>query len=296
MNTALQELAELGTLKYFNEVPENIGYSSSMFMMFGLPPTRLKGNPAFWTKNNGLYEITLARHPDHEIPYGCLARAVQIFIDTEVRTKNTNVIDAGRCYHDFARKLGYKDGKTNKELVKQLLNYVNCTIHLKIVKTTAKNTQLTLDNTLVSEHSDLFFDIPHPNQMTMSSGKIYLSEKYARHLHDHTVPLDMNVVRCFRRNPLALDFYRYMAYRTFDLNKELSFPDHFLFEQLGVGHKHDRLTRQRLNTILRAIKNDWPGLKADFKDGYFVLNPSGLAVPARPASHSRLIITHNTGG
>ena len=82
----------------------------------------MKGNPAFWIKENNTYTFTITRDPKYEIPYGCYARMNQIYIDTEVRTKNTNVIDVGRSFREYTQKLGYKDGKANKNLAKQLLN------------------------------------------------------------------------------------------------------------------------------------------------------------------------------
>lgn len=78
-----------------------------------------------------------------------------------------------------------------------------------------------------------FFDVKSPAQLTFSKGKILLNEDYAKYIYKHSVPLDMHLVRCFKRNPLALDFYRFLAYRNNNLHKTVSFPEELLFEQLG---------------------------------------------------------------
>ncbi len=290
--SSLLKLTDLVTQKHFEEVPEDIAFCSNIFMVFGLPGHKLKDNPAFWTKKSSSYELTITRNKKFEVPAGCYARMNQIFIDTEVRTKNTNVIDVGRSFRDYAHKLGYKDGKANKELAKQLVNYVTCAIELNI--TDHNPNRIAGVQTMIAEAWDFFFDVPNPDQLTMAKGKIILSEKYAKYIHNHSVPLDMNVVRCFKRNPLALDFYRFLAYRNNELNKPISFPDRLLFEQLGVGHEVHKVTRSRLRTILKFVQLYWP-VQAKFEDGYFELCPSPPAVQARIPSKSPLVIINNIG-
>jgi len=291
--SSLLKLTDLVTQKHFDEVPEDIAFCSNIFMVFGLPGHKLKDNPAFWTKKSSSYELTITRNKKFEVPAGCYARMNQIFIDTEVRTKNTNVIDVGHSFRDYAHKLGYKDGKANKELAKQLVNYVTCSIELNI--TDHNPNRIAGVQTMIAEAWDFFFDVPNPDQLTMAKGKIILSEKYAKYIHNHSVPLDMNVVRCFKRNPLALDFYRFLAYRNNELNKPISFPDRLLFEQLGVGHEVHKVTRSRLRTILKFIQLYWP-VQAKFEDGFFELQPSPPAVQARIPSKSPLAIINNISG
>ncbi|MDP2866127.1 MAG: replication protein RepA [Elusimicrobiota bacterium] len=290
--SSLLKLTDLVTQKHFEQIPEDIAFCSNIFMMFGLPSHRLKGNPAFWIKKSGSYNLVINRNVNYAIPSGCYARMNQIFIDTEVRTKNTNVIDVGQSFREYANKLGYKDGGADKELVKQLVNYVTSSISLNI--TDHNPNHIAGVQTMVAEAWDFFFDVPNPDQLTMAKGKIILSEKYAKYIHNHSVPLDMNVVRCFKRNPLALDFYRFLAYRSNELKKPISFPDHFLFEQIGVGHNQSKVTRHQLKIILRFIQGYWP-VQAKFEDGYFELSPSAPAVQARIPSKSPLVINNICG-
>lgn len=292
MNSAIKAARLATNRTHFKEPlnPEDIGFSSNIFMVFGLPAQRLKGQPAFWTKENALYKLTMARHIDYEIPSGCYARMNQIFIDTEVKTKNTNVIEVGRSFYEYAQKLGYKHGRAEKELVQQLVNYVTCRIDLVVVdEKLARRTEISA---LVSSGRDFFFDVQSPRQITISSGRIVLSEDYARYIHEHAAPLDLEVVRTFSRSPLALDFYRFLAYRVNGLNRTIEFPDRLLFEQLGVGHEVEKVTRARLKTTLRQVKGFWPGLKAEFADGQFILGPSDPAIKSKLPRRNPLSITH----
>ncbi len=269
------KFVDLVVQKSLGETKEDVGFSSNIFMVFGLPTRKLKGDPHDWTKKTSLCELTITRHKDYEVPYGCYARMNQIFIDTEVRTKNTNVIDVGRSFNDYVRKVGYREGYANKALLRQLINYVTSVV--RIEPRDPRPGRFTGVQSVVAKAWDIFFDVKNPEQLMLSRGEIILDEDYARYIHKHAVPLDMNLVCCFKRNPLALDFYRFLAYRSNELSETIAFPDRLLFEQLGTDQQADYVTRDRLRRILRAIQLYW-AVKAKFEDGYFELQPSSPAV------------------
>lgn len=284
-----KEFVDLIVQKKFDEVKDKIGFSSNIFMVFGLPTRKLKDNPPFWTKETSLCKLTITRHDKNEVPYGCYARMNQIFIDTEVRTKNTNVIDIGNSFTEYVRKIGYKKGRANKALLRQLINYVTSVIRIE-PKEPMSGRMLGI-HSVVARAWDIYFDIKNPEQMILLRGQIILDEGYAKYIHKHSVPLDMNVVHCFMRNPLALDFYRFLAYRNNGLNETISFPDKLLFEQLGTEQQADFVIRDRLKKILKGIQMYWP-VKAKFEDGYFELQPSPPAVQHKiPSRRSITIIS-----
>ncbi len=69
----------------------------------------------------------------------------------------------------------------------------------------------------------------------------------------------------------------------------MSFPDIFLFEQLGTEQTAHKVTRSRLRKLLKAIKMYWP-VQAKFEDGYFELQPSPPAVQHRVKSKTPITI------
>jgi len=286
-----EKFVDLIVQKRFEEVKEKIGFSSNIFMVFGLPTRKLNGNPAYWTKETSLCKLTIMRGEKYEVPYGCYARMNQIFIDTEVRTKNTNVIDVGRTFNEYVKKIGYKEGYVNKALLRQLINYVT-----SVIKVEPKDPipgRIIGVQSVVARAWDIYFDVQNPEQLTFSKGQIILDEGYARYIHKHSVPLDMNVVHCFKRNPLALDFYRFLAYRNNGLNETIAFPDKYLFEQLGTEQQADWSTRNRLKAILKAIQMYWP-VRAKFEDGYFELQPSPPAVQHKIPSKKPIEIVNKS--
>jgi hypothetical protein len=286
-----KKIVDLIVQKRFEEVKDEIGFSSNIFMVFGLPTRKLKDNPPFWTKETSLCKLTMTRHEKNEVPYGCYARMNQIFIDTEVRTKNTNVIDVGRSFNEYVRKIGYREGRVNKALLRQLINYITSVIRVEPKDPTPG--RIIGIQSVVARAWDIYFDVKNPEQLTFSKGQIILDEDYARYIHKHSVPLDMNVVGCFKRNPLALDFYRFLAYRNNRLDKTIAFPDRLLFEQLGTEQQADKVIRNRLKAILRAIQMYWP-VKAKFEDEVFELQPSPPAVERRLPSKKPIAIVNNS--
>lgn len=286
----MRKLINLIVKKNMGELAEDIGFSSNIFMVFGLPTRRLEGNPAFWTKKTSLCDLTISRHQKYEVPYGCYARMNQIFIDTEVRVKNTNVIDVGRSFQEYVTKLGYHDGRANKALLKQLVNYITSVIRVEPSPGNLAPGRLVGVQTMVGRAWDLHFDVENPEQLMLSKGQIILDEKYAEFIHKHAVPMDMNIVHCFKRNPLALDFYRFLAYRNNTLRRPISFPDRLLFEQLGTDQEANKVLRARLKHILEAIRMYWP-VKAKFEDEYFTLEPSPPAVQRKLPSRRPIAIT-----
>lgn len=286
----MRKLINLIVKKNMGELAEDIGFSSNIFMVFGLPTRRLEGNPAFWTKKTSLCDLTISRHQKYEVPYGCYARMNQIFIDTEVRVKNTNVIDVGRSFQEYVNKLGYHDGRANKALLRQLVNYITSVIRVEPSPGNLAPGRLVGVQTMVGRAWDLHFDVENPEQLMLSKGQIILDEKYAEFIHKHAVPMDMNIVHCFKRNPLALDFYRFLAYRNNALRHSISFPDRLLFEQLGTDQEANKVIRARLKHILEAIRMYWP-VKAKFEDEYFTLEPSPPAVQRKLPSRRPIAIT-----
>ncbi len=272
------KFVDLVVRKSLGEVKQDVGFSSNIFMVFGLPTRRLAGNPAYWSRETALCRLSVMRHEKFEIPNGCYARMNQIFIDTEVRTKNTNVIDLGGTFNEYVKKVGYKEGRANKALLRQLINYVTSVIRVE-PKDPARGEILGLQS-VVARAWDIFFDVKNPEQLSLAKGRIVLDEEYARYIHKHSVPLDMNLVRAFKRNPLALDFYRFLAYRNNGLGKRVCFPDRLLFEQLGTEQLTNKVTRNRLRKVLRAIQLYWP-VQAKFEDEHFELEPSPPAVERR---------------
>lgn len=271
------DLIALTEKKYFNELTEDIAFSSSIFMVFGLPTRKLKGHPEHWVKENKFFKLIIQRHPDpkYHIPYGCYARMNQIFIDTEVTKKQTNIIDIGISFGEYVEKIGYTKGYANRALLSQLINYVSSRII--VVPTLLEAGRSAGIQTGISKAWDIYFDYSNPNQLMLQEGKIILNEDYAKYIQKHAVPIDMNILRVFKDNATAIDFIRFLSYRNNNLRKEISFPEEYLFNQIGAEDTNLRRLRNKLNQVLTQLQLYW-SVRSGLKDGYFWLKPSPPAI------------------
>lgn len=264
-------------LKELGELELTIGYSSNIFMIFGLPTQQLSEGQVQWVKENKKYTFTLTQtHKGFEIPYGCYARMNQIFIDTEVKTKNTKIIDLGNTFNKYIEKLGYEEGRAYRGVKKQLSNLIRCSIGI-----TAKTPDIDAGTQmLVGRKWFISLDEHSPDQLELFKSQIILDEVYANYILKHAVPLDMEVIRFFNRNPHGLDFYRFLAYRNNNLSKPIVMLESDLFDQLGTCTENTRMLKLRSQEILRQIQAYWQ-VNAKFEDGYFHLFPSPPAVRPR---------------
>jgi len=279
--------ADIIAKRRMGELEPLIGFSANFFMMFGLP-TR-KYDKQTWTKDNPLYTFNLTQtNPKFDIPYGCYARLNQIFIDTQITTTRSNVINLGNSFNDYVKKLGYTEGRAYRGLKKQLLNLIRCSISVD-AKIPGVDAGL---QTLVGRKWYIDLNEKSPKQSELFQSKILIDAEYTQFVYKHAVPLDMRIVKVFKRNPLALDFYRFMAYRNNGLSQPLALREESLFDQLGTSISEAKKTKYRLLPILDKIKSDW-AVNAKFENGYFYLFPSPPAVDKKLASNAPLKIVNN---
>ncbi len=271
------------------ELEPLLGYSANFFMMFGLPTRKLQNNQQSIVKENPRYQFVVTQmNPKYEIPYGCYARLNQIFLDTQITTTRSNVVHLGNSFNEYVKRLGYTEGGAYRGLKKQLLNLIRCGISV-----TAKIPGADVGfQSLVGRKWYVSLDEKSPNQPDLFQSKILLDPEYTKFVFEHAVPLDMHVVKVFKRNPLALDFYRFIAYRNNGLMKTMQLTDESLFDQLGTSIAESKKTKYRLLPILKKIQSYW-NVNAKFENGNFYLFPSPPAVDKKLASTKPLKIVHN---
>jgi hemerythrin len=236
-------------------------------MLCSLPVRALKGNPFMWEKETKHLILTVYRDKNNKIPYGNYARLIQIWIDTEVVKKKKDVLDFGNSLNAFLKELGIKKGKANREVLKQLLNYLSCRIQIQVKDEANANHRQEI-NALVSVFNDLYFDPKQTDQLNLFKSKVQLSAEIVSFIRNHAAPLDMNIIRQFKNNALALDLIRLISYRNNGLiyknQKVLNLPEEELYNQLGATDKNVRKNRMKIKSLLKKIKPYWPELKCDF--------------------------------
>lgn len=266
LDKGLMKLAGTISKKKMGDLSDDTVFLSTVFMLCSLPVRALKGNPFMWEKETKHLVLTIYRDKNNKIPYGNYARLIQIWIDTEVKKKNKDVLDFGNSLNSFLKELGIKEGKANREVLKQMMNYLSCRIQIQIKDDVNKNHRQEV-NALVSVFNDLYFDPKQTDQLDLFKSSIKLSAEIVQFIRNHAAPLDMNIIRQFKNNALALDLIRLICYRNNGLiythQKVLNLPEEELYNQLGTIDKKTRQTRASIKKLLKQIKEYWPELKCE---------------------------------
>src|SRR5262249_23253818 len=105
----------------------------------------------------------------------------------------------------------------------------------------------------------------------------------AQEIREHPVPVDLQTVRALRTHPGALDFYQWMAWRSYFARSScriLLEGESGLFAQLGCLQDQPPFElRPRLKEWLRLIKVTWPACPNTLsRDGDAFLIRPGRAV------------------
>ena len=123
-----------------------------------------------------------------------------------------------------------------------------------------------------------------PDQPSLWESKIYLGEQFFNEIIRHPVPLDMNTLKALKRSSLGLDFYLWLAYRTFTLRAPLRLSWRHLYRQFGADPSKagDKRTVDNFRTKalreLKKIKLAWPELNYATAKGVLIVSPSTPSV------------------
>ncbi|MBA3066359.1 hypothetical protein FP828_07705 [bacterium] len=268
LDQGLVKFAQTISKKKMGELSDETVFLSTIFMLCSLPVRALKGNPFMWKKETKHLILKIYRDENNKIPYGNYARLIQIWIDTEVVKKNKDVLDFGNSLNSFLKELGIKEGKANREVLKQLLNYLSCRIQIQIKDDVNKNHRQEV-NALLSVFNDLYFDPKQKDQLDLFKSSVKLSAEIVTFIRNHAAPLDMNIIRQFKNNALALDLIRLICYRNHGLiythQKVLNLPEEELYNQLGTIDTRPRRIRTLIKNLLKQIKEYWPELKCNLE-------------------------------
>jgi hypothetical protein len=113
------------------------------------------------------------------------------------------------------------------------------------------------------------------------SNTITLSEAFYTEIDQHRVPMEREIVIALANSPGVLDFYVWIAWRSWVLKSATVrvpiFAEGGLKEQLGCQiHGDDRFLRRRVNQWLRVIRAHWPQCPGRISDDakYLILSSS----------------------
>jgi len=253
---------------------QEVAFNARPFVLCGLPLRPLPKDQVLYKRRNGSFFLHMVSHPDYGLPFG-QDRLVPIRVATlALRQKGRTVhFDSAALMLDFFRFP--KDGRYYRRMVQAFQRIFASTIFFG-----------TEDHPVGGRLMDWarfhFFDELHlwfreNDKCAFTTGgdhanTVTLSEAFYTEIDQHRIPMEREIVIALANSPGVLDFYIWIAWRSWVLKSgKIRVP---LFstgaqkEQLGCHiHPEDRFLRRKISQWLRVIRAHWPqcpaGISAD---------------------------------
>ena len=269
-----------------SEADPDMGFMARLMALCSLPRTN-PGDRLQYKRINGPYKLIMIAGGDNKLPFGNIPRLLLAWLCTEaVRTQKRELI-LGNSLSVFMRKLGMEDRSGSARgdrtrLRNQMKRLFHCQIEL--IYECEHGEQFMASR--IADRGELWWDPKRPEEPVLWESKIELGEKFFNEIIRHPVPLDMNTLKALKRSSLGLDWYMWLAYRTFALRAPLRLSWRQLYRQFGVdpAKANDKNTVNRFRTHalreLKKIKLAWPDLNYATAKGVLILSPSTPMIPS----------------
>lgn len=231
---------------------EELGFTSRPFVMSAFPARSVKETT--WIRKNGNSSLTITVPEGSKIPYG-IDRLIPIFLATkavQTRQRTISFDSAAEVLKLFGLPT---DGVSYKRLTEALDRVFKASVFFKV------------ENEKFSQQARFHFiselalwKKPSPadqQRFPEFRNKITLSHDFFQEILRHPIPLDLAVVKKLRNNPLALDVYMFLAYRSFSITRPTTIPIRALQEAFSstAAETNSRVFKARLKKAIERVSN-----------------------------------------
>ena len=273
-----------------SEADADLGFMARLMALCSLPRTN-PGKRLQYVRRNGPYSLVITATGLNKLPFGTLPRLLLAWVSTEGVKTQSPVLVLGKSLAEFMGKLDlHMSGGSNRgdrtRLRNQMDRLFNSTVSL-VYEDRGPDGSMRVKDTFtspVARKTHLVWNPRRPDEPVLWNSTIELGQDFFNEIIRHPVPLDMNILKAMKRSPLGLDFYLWLTYRTFTLNRPLRLSWRALYRQFGV--EPDRSSNKRTVDYFRAdclreltkIKTAWPDLHYTTAKGVLILSPSKPAI------------------
>lgn len=251
-----------------------LGFMSRLLIMVNLPYRDPGKDCKNWWRQNGNVTIDVNAGTEKGVsiglPYGAYPRLILAYLITQaVKTQNPTIY-LGKNFSHFIELLGIeKGGKTRKQLHKQLERTLSATF----AWTYRTDKQWSRANIQVSSQSQLWWDEKKPNQQSLWESYIRFNMDFFNEIMRNAVPLDLRTLATLKNSPLGLDLYMFIAWRTFNLEKDVYISWESLQQQLGGQYTDLKEFSRKCRFHIRRIQSLQTGLNIKVVRGRLCLSP-----------------------
>jgi hypothetical protein len=241
-----------------------------------------------YARRNGNFFLQIVAHPECGLPFG-QDRLIPIWVATlALRQKSRQVhFDSAAQMLDFFRLP--KDGFHYRRLVEAFKRIFGATIFFGTEEQSGTKAVIDWARFHFLDHVQLWYNSGSPcsdAQAELHENVITLSEVFYNEIDRHRIPVEREVVSSLTHAPGILDFYLWLAWKSWTVNGTTSrvpiVGSAALSDQLGVTeYSSPRRFRHLIVEWLAKLKAHWPKCPAVVtSDRRFLMVHSSRKSPA----------------
>jgi hypothetical protein len=271
---------------------QELAFHARPFVLCGLPLRQPPLGQQVHRRRNGKFSLHVVAHPDYGLPYG-QDRLIPIWVATlAVRQKNSVV-----RFRAAAEILEFfhlsKDGRHYRRIVEGFKRIFGATIFFGTEEDGGASRIIDYARFHFFDSMHLWFsDARIRNQSaTDDQGEnvVNLSQSFYDEINQHRIPVEREVLAALANAPGVLDFYVWLAWKSFTLRRHTAriplLGPSGLAAQLGnAPYAVERTFRLTVHRWLRTVRALWPECPANLASdsNCLTVRPSYQTSPVRP--------------
>jgi hypothetical protein len=267
---------------------QDLAFQARPFVLCGLPLRRPSLAQLSYTRRNGRFFLQIVAHPQYGLPFG-QDRLIPIWLATLALWQKSRELhfDSAAQMLDFFHLP--KDGFHYRRLVEAFKRVFGATIFFGTEENSATNKLLDWTRFHFLDRMKLWCgtgDRSSAAEAKSDDNVITLSEFFYNEIEQHRIPVEREVVASLAHALGILDFYLWLAWKSWTINHAPSripiVGPAGLCDQLGAAHySSPRRFRHLIVEWLAKVKLYWPECRAFVSsDRRFLVVPSSRKSPA----------------
>lgn len=268
------------------------GYVHAGFAMTALPHKRT--DVSEWVRDGTDIRLRIESGKTADgtvvgIPFGCTARLILLYLQTEAIKTRSREVELGRSMHSWLKVMGLNSGGKGYEAVREQSRRLSlCRLTFYRI---AEGGEAVLHGGFVREAILPARD--SGEQLSLWRETVVLDEVFYESLIRHPLPVRESAIRALSGRSMAIDLYIWLAYRLHRLERPTRVSWPALYRQFGAGFAQQRQFKAHARGALALALAAYPEARVRAEEEGVVLMASAAPLPERrlrvgpsPAGHS----------
>jgi len=258
-----------------NQPGRSLLFGARPFLLCGLPLRRPTDGTLEYERRNGAFVLHIQGHPKYGLPHS-QDRLIPLWVTSQAVKQQSRTIlfsSGSEILYDFGLP---PDGPHYRRLMDGFKRVFASTIFFGTDEQRGSAAAWDFARFCFFDRLRLWNSQADAPANDAKENMIVLSEAFWNEVRAHPIPLNREIVRAFTHAPGTLDFYMWLAWRSFKLTRVARIPlfgRNGLSAQLGAAeYGRERDFRRTVSRWIAAVRPFWPECPASLSaDGKMLL-------------------------